>query len=101
MLYLHHQKRHSQYNLLFTLCQVRERGKVHEATGSCSTIGQDLRSIFTSLGYGEITEDDLAVLIETADIDRDGRISLEDFRAMLRFNKGDEDEEGSFRQQSR
>ena len=41
-----------------------------------------LRAIFSSLGYGEITDDDLAVLIETADTDCDGRISLDDFRAM-------------------
>ena len=41
-----------------------------------------LRTIFSSLGYGEITDDDLAVLIETADTDCDGRISLDDFRAM-------------------
>lgn len=43
-----------------------------------------LRAIFERLGYGEITDDDMAILVETADVDGDGRISLEDFRAMLK-----------------
>ena len=37
------------------------------------------------MGYGEITDDDLTVLVEAADADGDGKISLEDFRGMMRF----------------
>ena len=51
-------------------------------TGTGYVDNATLRSIFENLGYGEITDDDLAVLIETADTDCDGRISLDDFRAM-------------------
>lgn len=44
---------------------------------------ETLRSIFENLGYGEITDEDLQVLVETADMDKDGRISEEDFRNMM------------------
>jgi len=50
-----------------------------------------LRSIFQSLDYGEITDEDLEVLVQAADVDGDGKISLEDFRGMLKFNKGREE----------
>ena len=46
-----------------------------------------MKAIFENLGFGEISEDDLAVLTETGDVDGDGRISLMDFRKMLDFNK--------------
>lgn len=41
-----------------------------------------LRSIFSNLGFGQISDEDLSVLIEAADGDGDGRVSLEDFRGM-------------------
>ena len=36
---------------------------------------------FTS--FGEISEEDIEILVRTADQDGDGKVSLEDFRAML------------------
>jgi calmodulin len=65
-----------------------EAFKAYDPNGTGFVDEATLRSIFESLGYGEITEEDLQVLIETADGDRDGRISLEDFRSMLSFSKG-------------
>ena len=51
--------------------------------------GKDKEAIRAALGrFGEITDDDLEVLVETADTDRDGKISLEDFRGMLSSDKG-------------
>lgn len=41
-----------------------------------------LRSIFNNLGFGQISDEDLAVLIEAADGDGDGRVSVQDFREM-------------------
>lgn len=41
-----------------------------------------LRSIFNNLGFGQLSDEDLGVLIEAADGDGDGRVSLEDFREM-------------------
>lgn len=39
--------------------------------------------MFQSLGFGEISDEDLQILVETADSDKDGKISLSDFRGML------------------
>lgn len=41
-----------------------------------------LRSIFSNLGFGEMSDADLAILVEAADGDGDGRVSLADFRGM-------------------
>ena len=41
------------------------------------------KKIFRRLGYGDFNDDDLSVLIETADIDKDGRVSLSDFQSMI------------------
>lgn len=41
-----------------------------------------LRSIFDNLGFGQLSDDDLAVLVEAADGDGDGRIGIADFRGM-------------------
>jgi hypothetical protein len=46
-----------------------------------------LRSIFSNLGFGEVTSEDVNVLIETADVDGDGKISLSDFRKMVSHTK--------------
>ena len=76
----------------------REAFKAYDPNGTGYVDTETLRTIFSSLGYGEITDDDLAVLVETADVDNDGRVSLEDFRKMLKFDKGAAD--GSLAQPS-
>ena len=76
-----------QNNDLGAYDPTKEAFKAYDPNGTGFVDTETLRTIFSSLGYGEITDDDLAVLIETADVDRDGRISLEDFRNMLRFNR--------------
>lgn len=63
----------------------KEAFKAYDPNGTGFVDHDTLRSIFESLGYGEISEDDLKVLIDTADVDRDGKISLEDFHSMLDF----------------
>ncbi len=60
---------------------------MYDPNGTGYVDSETLRGIFESLGYGEITDEDVAVLVETADVDRDSKISLDDFRHMLRFNK--------------
>ena len=76
-----------QNNDLGAYDPTREAFKAYDPHGTGFVDADTLRTIFSSLGYGDITDDDLSVLIETADVDRDGRISLEDFRSMLRFNR--------------
>ena len=61
---------------------VKEAFKSYDPNGFGHADPQMLRHIFEALGYGHIMDDDLRVLIEVADVDRDGQISLDDFRAM-------------------
>lgn len=53
-----------------------------------------LKQIMSRMGYGEMTKEDMEVLVKTADVDGDGKISLEDFRNMLNFNKYPKDDKG-------
>ena len=71
---------------------VAEAFKVYDPEGSGFVDTSVLQAIFENLGFGEITQDDLAVLTETGDVDGDGRISLMDFRKMLDFNREPEPE---------
>jgi len=66
---------------------VKEAFKAYDPNGTGFADPETLRSIFQALGYGEITDDDLQVLVETADADNDGKISLEDFRQMMRLSE--------------
>lgn len=50
---------------------------------------ETLRVMFTNLGFGDVTDEDLQILLETGDSDGDGRISLADFRGMVAFNEPD------------
>ena len=63
---------------------VREAFKAYDPHGTGFADPEMLRHIFEALGYGEINDDDLKVLVETADVDRDGQIGLEDFRNMMK-----------------
>ncbi|KDO28928.1 hypothetical protein SPRG_05801 [Saprolegnia parasitica CBS 223.65] len=44
---------------------------------------QVLSHLFERLGYGSLSDDDLKVLVATADVDKDGRLNLADFRHLL------------------
>ena len=66
---------------------VKEAFKVYDPNGTGFADMDMLRNIFDSLGYGDMNEDDLTVLKETADVNRDGKIDLEDFRGMLQFDR--------------
>jgi len=75
------------HNELGNYDPVKEAFKAYDPNGTGFADPETLRSIFQALGYGEITDEDLQVLVETADADRDGKISLEDFRQMMRFSE--------------
>lgn len=46
-----------------------------------------LRRIFDNLGFGKMSDKDLDVLVDAADGDGDGRVSVEDFRGMCDSSK--------------
>ncbi|GMI06240.1 hypothetical protein TrRE_jg11014 [Triparma retinervis] len=61
----------------------QEAFKVYDPHSTGFVDSEILRSIFENLGFGEISDEDLGILVETGDKDKDGRISLQDFRNML------------------
>ncbi len=69
-------------NTLQNYDPVREAFKVFDPKDTGYVDEELLASIMTQLGYGKITPEDMKVLLDTADLDSDGKISLEDFRSM-------------------
>jgi len=68
---------------------VKEAFRVYDPNGTGYVDVDTLNQIMSRMGYGDMTKEDMEVLIKTADVDGDGRISLEDFRSMLSVNKKD------------
>ena len=66
---------------------VREAFRVYDPNNTGYVDRDVLATVMGRMGYGEMTPEDMQVLITTADIDGDGLISLEDFRNMLTFSK--------------
>ena len=60
-----------------------EAFKVYDPDGTGFVDTDVLRSMFENLGFGEVTDEDLMILIETGDVDKDGKINLS---GMLDFN---------------
>eukprot|EP00518_Triparma_eleuthera_P004095 CAMPEP_0182452886 /NCGR_PEP_ID=MMETSP1319-20130603/187_1 /TAXON_ID=172717 /ORGANISM="Bolidomonas pacifica, Strain RCC208" /LENGTH=159 /DNA_ID=CAMNT_0024650767 /DNA_START=162 /DNA_END=638 /DNA_ORIENTATION=- len=56
---------------------VAEAFKVYDPHGTGYADVEVLRSVFQSLGFGDISDDDLGILVETGDVDGDGRVSRE------------------------
>mmetsp|Transcript_16775 Transcript_16775/g.39548 ORF Transcript_16775/g.39548 Transcript_16775/m.39548 type:complete len:160 (+) Transcript_16775:59-538(+) len=74
-------------NELTNFDPVREAFKVYDPHETGFVDIEVLKAIFSNLGFGDVTNEDVQVLVETADVDGDGKISLEDFRHMIQFNK--------------
>ena len=61
---------------------VQEVFKMLDPTGSNYIAAERLKKIFNNLGYGDLTDEELQLLIQTGDSDGDGKIGLEDFRLL-------------------
>ena len=72
-----------------------EAFKAYDPKGTGFVDAAVLRQVFEALGFGEITAEDMEILIETGDVDGDGKISLDDFRKMVDFDKGAADGGGA------
>ncbi len=62
---------------------VLEAFKVYDPEGTGYADIDIMRQVFEGLGYTDLTGDDLEVLVEVADHDHDGLVSIHDFRAMV------------------
>ena len=70
-------------NELAGMDPVAEAFKVFDPSG-CGYVDMDvLADLFRQIGFEELSRDDLRVLLEAADVDKDGKISLQDFRSMV------------------
>lgn len=74
-------------NTITNFDPVKEAFRAYDPGNTGYVDPEVLKQIMARMGYGDMTKDDMEVLIKTADVDGDGRISLEDFRNMLNFNK--------------
>jgi len=86
-----------QNNNITNFDPVKEAFKVYDPHDTGCVDPEVLKQIMSRMGYGEMTKEDMEVLIKTADVDGDGKISLDDFRNMLNFNKYPKDGEGGSR----
>eukprot|EP01013_Petalomonas_cantuscygni_P016356 TRINITY_DN33349_c0_g1_i1.p1 TRINITY_DN33349_c0_g1~~TRINITY_DN33349_c0_g1_i1.p1 ORF type:complete len:271 (-),score=24.55 TRINITY_DN33349_c0_g1_i1:63-797(-) len=68
---------------------IREAFRVYDPRDTGYIDRDTLHAVMSSMGYGQLSPEDLDVLLRTADADRDGRISLEDFRLMVTRHRAD------------
>ncbi|ETV70352.1 hypothetical protein, variant [Aphanomyces astaci] len=62
---------------------VAEAFRAYDPEGTGFVNLEVLSRLFESLGYGKLSDDDLRVLVATADSDKDGQLNLADFRKLL------------------
>ena len=85
------------YNLLAST-QIEEFDAVEEAFNLLDVDKQGyltvetFKNIFEKLNLGTIEPNEEQIFKEVADFDKDDRISLEDFRKILTYNTGEEEE---------
>lgn len=72
-----------KYNELEDFDPIAEAFKFYDPEGTGFVDLNRLKEIFSLLGYEELTSGDLQILIECADADLDGKISLDDFRRLI------------------
>ncbi|OMJ91523.1 hypothetical protein SteCoe_5893 [Stentor coeruleus] len=72
-----------KYNELEDFDPIAEAFKFYDPEGTGFVDMNRLKEIFSLLGYEELTSGDLQILVECADADLDGKISLEDFRKLI------------------
>eukprot|EP00747_Dinoflagellata_sp_TGD_P162415 gnl/TRDRNA2_/TRDRNA2_179984_c0_seq1.p1 gnl/TRDRNA2_/TRDRNA2_179984_c0~~gnl/TRDRNA2_/TRDRNA2_179984_c0_seq1.p1 ORF type:complete len:175 (-),score=59.05 gnl/TRDRNA2_/TRDRNA2_179984_c0_seq1:179-703(-) len=78
-------------NQLTNFDPVKEAFKVYDPQNTGFVDLEVVKTFFKELGYGEISEEDAKIILETADADKDGRIGLDDFRMMVPFGQPNAD----------
>ncbi|EKF33483.1 hypothetical protein MOQ_002649 [Trypanosoma cruzi marinkellei] len=70
-----------------TFDPVKEAFKIYDPQGRGFVDVEVLADIMKRIGLGELSQEELGLLIQTADFDKDGNISLEDFRNLLKIGR--------------
>jgi calmodulin len=68
---------------------VKEAFKIYDPTNTGYVDPSLIRNFFEAMGFGQLDDEDMRIVIQTADKDKDGKISLDDFRALVPFGKHD------------
>jgi Ca2+-binding EF-hand superfamily protein len=76
-------------NQLTNFDPVKEAFKVYDPNDTGFVDMEVVKEFFANLNYGDISDDDAKIILETADADKDGRIGLDDFRMMVPFGQPD------------
>jgi Ca2+-binding EF-hand superfamily protein len=66
---------------------VGEAFRVYDPRNTHYVEKEVLSRIMAQIGFGELNEEDLTLLVGTADFDGDGRISLDDFRRLVNMKE--------------
>ncbi|CEL99346.1 unnamed protein product [Vitrella brassicaformis CCMP3155] len=74
-------------NQLTNFDPVREAFKVYDPQETGFVDLAVVKQCFQQLGYGDLSAEDMRILIQTADADGDGKIGLDDFRLMVSFGQ--------------
>eukprot|EP00928_Gymnodinium_smaydae_P064140 TRINITY_DN47554_c0_g1_i1.p1 TRINITY_DN47554_c0_g1~~TRINITY_DN47554_c0_g1_i1.p1 ORF type:complete len:197 (+),score=43.65 TRINITY_DN47554_c0_g1_i1:69-593(+) len=80
-------------NQLTNFDPVKEAFKVYDPHNTGFVDMDMVKTFFKDLGYGDISDEDAKIILETADADKDGRIGLDDFRMMVPFGQPGDDAE--------
>eukprot|EP00929_Paragymnodinium_shiwhaense_P020429 TRINITY_DN13626_c0_g1_i1.p1 TRINITY_DN13626_c0_g1~~TRINITY_DN13626_c0_g1_i1.p1 ORF type:complete len:174 (-),score=62.87 TRINITY_DN13626_c0_g1_i1:327-848(-) len=78
-------------NQLSNFDPVKEAFKVYDPHNTGFVDMDMVKTFFKDLGYGDISDEDAKIILETADADKDGRIGLDDFRMMVPFGQPSDD----------
>lgn len=65
---------------------MRESFKVFDPNDTGFVDTHVLRLIMSRIGYGHISDEDLKVMMDIADVDKDGKISFQDWCNMVKSN---------------
>jgi len=74
-------------NQLTNFDPVKEAFKVYDPNSTGFVDMEVVKTFFKDLGYGDISEEDAKIILETADSDKDLKIGLDDFRMMVPFGQ--------------
>ncbi|ORC93515.1 uncharacterized protein TM35_000013920 [Trypanosoma theileri] len=66
---------------------VKEAFHIYDPNGQGVVDVEALAGIMKRIGLGELSREEMDLLIQTADFDKDGKINLEDFRNLLRIGR--------------
>ena len=71
-------------NQIKTIDPVSEAFSVLDPTNTGFVQESKIRKIFENFGFGELSAEELLVLVDESDFDKDGKLGLEDFRRLAR-----------------